>query len=170
MKYLGVLINSNLSWRYLTTLVIYLIESYRKRWAEFARLDICPHFNSPENLLFNYCLYLLYLPGARLPNRLIKDKIFILQTHALHLMYFSDSRVHAISLFFSSEILVLNLIYTLYFFYFMHVISNYRWVPPNIPELFIHPNQIHSYCTRSLTAGQFYAQRPTLNQKAVLLL
>jgi len=154
VKYLGVLINSNLSCRYLTTLVMYLIESYRKRWADCKTRALCPHFNSPENLLFNYCLYLLYLPGARLPNRFIKDKILILQTHALSLMYFSDSRVHASSLFFSSDILLLNLIYTLNFFYFMHVISN-RWVPPNIPELFIRPSQIHSYCTRCLTAGQF---------------
>ena len=39
------------------------------------------------------------------------NKIFLLQKRALCLMYFSDSRTHAIPLFVSSGILPLNMLY-----------------------------------------------------------
>ena len=60
--------------------------------------------------------------------------------------------------------LPLNLLYFKSCAILMHDVTNHC-APPNISELFIYPNQIHSYRTRSLTAGQFYVQRSILNQQ-----
>ena len=91
------------------------------------------------------------------------NKILILQKRALRLMYFSDSRAHAIPLFVRSGVLPLNMLYFKYSAILMHDITNNR-APSKISEFFVRSNMIHSHYTRFSTAGNFYVQRSRLNQ------
>ena len=87
----------------------------------------------------------------------------MLQKRALRLMYFSDSRAHAIPLFVRSGVLPVNMLYFKYTANLVHDITNNR-APSKISELFIPSYQIHSLYTRFSAAGNFLVQRSRLNQ------
>ena len=71
------------------------------------------------------------------------EQSFTLQKQALRLMYFSDSRAHAIPLFVRSGVLPLNMLYFKYTAILMHNITT-DYAPSKISELFICSDQIHS--------------------------
>ena len=60
------------------------------------------------------------------------NKIFLLQKRALRLMYFSDSRTHAIPLFVSSGILPLNMLYFKHTATLMHDILTIVLLPKSL--------------------------------------
>ena len=91
------------------------------------------------------------------------EQSFTLQKRALWLMYFSDSRAHAIPLFVRSGVLPLNMLYFKYTAILMHNITT-DYAPSKISELFICSDQIHSQYTRFSAAGNFHVQRSRLNQ------
>ena len=78
-------------------------------------------------------------------------------------MCFSDSRAHAIPLFFRSGVVPLNMLYFKYSAILMHDISNNR-APSKISELFVSSHMIHSHYTRFSATDNFYVQRSRLNQ------
>ena len=109
VKYLGVLIDSNLSWRYR---IDHISSKISKGVGIIAKLR---HF-VPTNTLTRiyrsliepYISYGLTAWGQAANCLLIK--VLILQKRALRLIYFSDCRAHAIPLFLSSSILPLHLL------------------------------------------------------------
>ena len=124
-KYIGVLIDSHLSWRYH---IDYISSKISKGVGIIARLR---HFVPTSTLLKIYLSlmephisYGLTSWGQAANSSL--NKILILQKRALRLMYFSDRRAHAIPLFVRSGVLPLNMLYFKYSAILMHDISNNR--------------------------------------------
>ena len=122
---------------------------------------MCLPVTSYRSLIEPYISYGLTAWGQATNSNL--NKILILQKRALRLMYFSDSRAHAIPLFVRSSVLPLNMLYFKYSAILMHDICNKR-APSRISELFFRSNMIHSHYTRFSSAGNFYVQRSRLSQ------
>ena len=91
------------------------------------------------------------------------NKMLILQKRVLRVMYFYDSRAHAIPLFVRTGVLPLNIQYFKYSAILLHDISNNR-APSKISELYVRSNMIHSHYTRFSAVGNFYVQRFRLKQ------
>ena len=132
MKYFGVLNDSHLYWRYH---IDYISSKISKGVGIIARLR---HFVPTSTLLKlyrssiePYISYGLTAWGQAANSSL--NKILILQTPALWLMYFSDSRAHIIPLFVRSGVLVRNMLYFKYSAILMHGISN-NWAPCKVSE------------------------------------
>ena len=87
-----------------------------------------------------------------------------MQKRALRLMYFSDSRTHAIPLFLSSGLLPLNMLYFKHIATLMHDIFSHC-APPKISELFTRSDQIHSHYIRFSVLGNFHVQFLRLNKQ-----
>ena len=162
VKYVRVLTDSHLSWRYH---IDYISSKISKGVGIIAKIS---HFVPTSTLLklFRsliepYISYGLTAWGQATNSKL--NKILILQKRALRLMYFSDRRAHAIPLFVRSSVLPLNMLYFKYSAILMHDITNNR-APSKISEFFVRSNMIHSHYTRFSTAGNFYVQRSRLNQ------
>ena len=122
---------------------------------------MCVPVPSYRSLIEPYISYGLTAWGQATNSNL--NKILILQKRTLRLMYFSDSRAHAIPLFVRSSVLPLNMLYFKYSAILMHDISHKR-APSRISESFFPSNIIHSHYTRFSSAGNFYVQRSRLSQ------
>ena len=163
VKYLGVLIDSNLSWRYH---IDHISSKTRKGIGIIARLR---HF-VPSNTLIRiyrsliepYISYGLTAWGQAANCYL--NKVLILQKRALRLIYFSDCRAHAIPLFVSASILPLNLLFFKYMAILMHDVANHC-APSKITDLFIRSDFIHSHYTRFSAVGNFHVQGSRTNQQ-----
>ena len=160
MKYLGVLIDSHLSWRYRKDYIsskigrgVGIIVRIRYFVPASTLLKIY------RSLIEPYISYGLIAWGQADNSSL--NKIPILQKRALRLMYFSDRRAHAIPLFVRSGVLPLNMLYFKYSAILMHDISNNQ-APFKISELFVRSNMIHSHYTSFSAPGNFYVQRSRL--------
>ena len=117
---------------------------------------MCLPVPSYRSLIEPYISYGLTAWGQAASSNL--NKIVILQKRALRLMYFSETRAHAIPLFVRSGVLPLNMLYFKYSAILMHDISNKR-APSRISELFVRSNMIHSHYTRFSATSNFYVQR-----------
>lgn len=117
---------------------------------------MCLPLPSYRSLIEPYISYGLTAWGQAASSNL--NKIVVLQKRALRLMYFSETRAHAIPLFVRSVVLPLNTLYFKYSAILMHDISNKR-APSRISELFVRSNMIHSHYTRFSAASNFYLQR-----------
>ena len=122
---------------------------------------MCLPVPSYRSLIEPYISYGLTAWGQAASSNL--NKIVVLQKRALRLMYFSETRAHAIPLFVRSGVLPLNMLYFKYSAILMHDISNKR-APSRISELFVRSNMIHSHYTRFSAASNFYVQRSRLSQ------
>ena len=163
VKYLGVLIDSNLSWRYHMD---HISSKISKGVGIIARLR---HF-VPTNTLIRiyrpliepYISHGLTAWGQAANCYLIK--VLILHKRALRLIYFSECRAHAIPLFLSSSILPLHLLFFKYIAILMHDVANHC-APSKITDLFIRSDFIHSYYTRFSAVDNFYVQGSRTNQQ-----
>ena len=122
VKYLGILINKNLSWKY----IHYVASKISRTIGIIARLR---HFIPLSTLLTIYrslvAPYLTY--GIIAWGHAAKSnlrKILILQKRALRLMYFFPNRDHILPLFISSNILLINLLYFETVLIFMHDVAH----------------------------------------------
>ena len=112
VRYLGVLIDSNLSWKHHITIYLFSTK-ISKSLGILARLR---HF-VPSNTLLNmyqsliqpYLFYGIAVWGQAARTNL--EKILVLQKHALCLIYFKPFRFHAVPLFKLLNVLPLNLLY-----------------------------------------------------------
>ena len=95
------------------------------------------------------------------------QKLLVQQKHVLCLMYFSESRAHAVSLFINSNILPINMLYVETVSSLMYDVSRLS-VPSNISDLFTKVNKIHTHKTRSSSSGNFYitSSSLSLNQRS----
>ena len=154
VKYLGILIDKNLSWKYN---IDYVASKISRTIGIIARLR---HFIPLSTLLIIYrslvapCLtYGVIAWGQAAKSNL--RKILILQTRALRLMHFFPNRDHILPLFISSNILPINLLYCETVLIFMHDVAH-DFVPLNLKNLFRSSNQVRSYNTRFSSPGNYF--------------
>ena len=163
MKYLGVLLDDNLSWK---PHIDYISTKISKGISIIATLrDLVPFstlLNIYRSLIEPYISYGLVAWGQAVNTHL--NKIVTLQKRALRLMYFSDYKAHSAPLFVNSEILPIKLLYFKSVASLLHDIANLH-APPNISELFTHSAQIHSFSTRYSVAGNFHIKTSRTNQQ-----
>ena len=133
VKYLGVLIDSHLSWRYH---IDYISSKINKGVGIIARLRHLVFTSTLlkiyGSLIEPYISYGLTAWGQAASSNL--NKILILQKWALRLMYFSDRRIHAIPLFVRFGVLPLNMLY--------FKVARYSFARP-IPPKFEHKLRHH---------------------------
>ncbi|KAK2556625.1 putative RNA-directed DNA polymerase from transposon X-element [Acropora cervicornis] len=162
VKYLGILIDNNLSWKYH---IDYISSKVSKGIGMIARLRHLVPFatllNIYRSLIEPYISYGLIAWGQAANIHL--NKILILQKRALRLMYFADSKAHSAPLFVHSRILPVTMLYYLLVSSMMHDINNHR-VPSNISMLFTHSEKVHHHFTRFSAAGNLYVKTSRTNQ------
>ena len=161
VQYLGVLIDSHLSWKFH---IDYVAFELSKIVGIIARLRHFVPFNTLlsiyQSLMFPYLTFGLSAWGQAAQLHL--KKLLLLQKRAIRFMNFSKPRTHAVPLFISSKILPINILYLETMSTLMYDISN-NSAPQNISRLFRKSNLIHPYKTRSSSSGNFYIQYSRLN-------
>ena len=149
VKYLGLLIDNNLSWKYHINYIRHLV-------TPFATL-----LNIFRSLIEPYISYGLIAWGQAANIHL--NKVLILQKCALPLMYFADSNALSAPLFVHSRILPVTMVYYHLVSSMMHDINNHR-VPSNISMLFTHSQQVHHHFPRFSAAGNLYVKTSRTDQ------
>ena len=165
VKYLGVLLDSNLSWKFQINNVALKIS---RTVGVVAHLR---HFvprttllNIYQSLILPYLTYGLAAWGQAAKTHL--QKILVLQKRVLRLMYFSEPRAHAVPLFISSKILPLQMLYAEKVggkvSSIMFDVSCMN-APSNICDFFTKANSKHKHETRFSSSGNYYVQTSRLN-------
>ena len=161
IKYLGVLIDENLSWSYHIAHVASKISKsigIISRIRHFVPLSTLHHIY--RSLIQPYLMYgiVAWCNTAKVH----RTKLLTLQKRALRLMYFADYKSHAIPFFISSRLLPLDMLYFKSVAVIMHDVSN-NLTPPNIFNLFTHQADIHPYETRSSQRGDYFLKRSRID-------
>ena len=163
VKYLGVLLDCNLSWN---SHIDHIAMKISKTVGIIARLR---HFVPTHTLLNIYSAlinpYIFY--GISLWSQAAHkymNKILILQKRALRLIYFATSREHAVPLFIASNVLPVNMLYYKTVSTLMHDVKN-NVAPPNILNLFTSVRSVHTYHTRAATSDKFHCKYSRLKQQ-----
>ena len=163
VKFLGVLIDKNLTWR---PHIDHIASKISKIVGIFARLRHHVPLNTLlqiyRSLIFPYTLYGVPVWGQA--SQCDFKKILTLQKRALCLIFFSSKRSHAIPLFVASNILPIDMLYFETVSTIMHDVST-RSTPQNIRELFIHSSDVHVYNTRFSCVDNLFVQRSRLHMK-----
>ena len=147
IKYLGVLIDQNLSWKNHVDSVIVKIS---KTIGMIAKL----RYFVPSTVLVNIynSLILPYITYGLLAwdnaSNAYLNKILVLQKRVLLLIYFTDRREHAIPLFIKAKVLPVTFLYYVAVSKLMFDVHN-QSAPINILKLFTKTSHIHTYNTRS---------------------
>ena len=161
VKYLGILLDSNLSWKFH---IEYVALKISKIIGVIARLrhfvPLCTLLNIYRSLIFPYLSYGLAAWGQAAKTHV--QKLLVLQKRVLRLMYFSEPRAHAVSLFITSNILPINMLYVKTVSSLMYDVSRLS-VPSNISDHFTQVNKIHMHKTRSSSSGNFYIKSSSLS-------
>ena len=154
VKFLGVLIDSNLKWSHH---INYVALKISRIVGIIARLR---HFVPTQTLLMIYrSLILPYLTYGICvwghASKFLLNKLLILQKRVLRLIYFTPKNEHAIPLFIKSTILPVTMIYFETIANLMHDISHGS-APSPLRALFLKSNEVHQYNTRSAAKGNFF--------------
>ena len=162
VKYLGIIIDNNLSWKYH---IDNIASKISKAIGIIARLR---HFVPSQTLSNIYqCLINLYLNyGINVWGRASKihlNKILVLQKRAMRLVKFKGNKEHAIPLFISLNVLPVNMIYFKSVCNLMYDVSN-NTCPSAISNYFVQSRNIHTHNTRHNTSNNFYIQHSKLNK------
>ena len=161
IKYLGLLIDENLSWK---THINSVATKISKTIGLIARLrhivPTCTLLNIYQSLIVPYITYGLISWGNACKTFL--DQILVLQKRALRLIYFAETNDHAIPFFVKAKILPVQ------FLYYESVCNlmldiNRNTAPRNILNLFSRISSVHSYKTRSSTSDHFYTKESRIN-------
>ena len=162
LKYLGVLIDSNLSWKYH---IGHITSEISKTTGIIAKLryyvPTSALLTMYRSLIFPYLFYDI-LVWAQAAHSYI-NQILVLQKRALRLIYFATYRSHAIPLFVSSNTIPVNMLYFKSISILMHDVFN-KLSPSNISNLFDSSNEIHNYNTRFSLAGNYHIKYSRCNQ------
>ena len=162
VKYLGVLIDENLSWKHHILHIASKISTsigIIARLRHFVPLNTLQHIYS--SLIQPYLLYGITAWGRA--DKIHRNKILCLQKRALRLMFFGDYKAHAVPFFISSSLLPLDLLYFKSVAVLMYDVSN-NTSPPQISNLFNYQHNIHSHNTRSSTKGNFFLEYSRLDK------
>ena len=163
IKYLGILIDLNLTWKYH---ISYITSKISKTIGVIARLR---HFIPSNTLLTLYrslrSPYLLYgLTVWGQAPQIYLNQILVLQKRALRLIYFAPYRSSAVPLFVSSGCLPIGLLYFKAVSILMHDVHD-NLSPRNISNLFSSASAIHTYNTRFSSAGNLYTKYSRLTHQ-----
>jgi hypothetical protein len=161
IKYLGILIDKNLSWKHH---INFIATKISKSVGLITKLH---HFlprsiliNIYQSLIYPYLTYGIAAWGQACKTHL--DKILILQKRVIRMMFFADKCEHAVPLFLDAHILPVTLLYYETISSLMHDINNGK-APQNILNLFEKSSTIHLHSTRSHTSEKFYVKSSRLN-------
>ena len=161
VKYLGILIDNNLSGKHHTDHIVIKISR------TIGLISKLRHFvpkhtliNIYRSLIAPYLSYGLIVWGQACKSYL--DKLLKLQKRVLRFIYFSDHNQHVIPLFSDAGILPLQFSYYELTANLMFDIRR-RNAPRNIRDLFEDISNIHSYNTRSSASKNFYIQSSRLS-------
>ena len=163
VKYLGVLLDNNLTWKHHTSNIASKIS---KTIGIIARLR---HFVPIQTLITIYrSLILPHLSyGITIWGQAAKkyiNKLVVLQKRAVRLMYFGQYSSHAIPFFISANILPFDMLYFKSVCNLMYDVTN-DWTPPNISNLFITSDKVHKHQTRSSAKGNYFIEYSRLNKQ-----
>ena len=145
IKYLGILIDKNLTWKHHIDAISTKISKGIGLIAKihhFVRRNIL--INVYQSLIHPYLTYGIAVWGQACKTYL--DKILVLQKRVMRMMYFSDRYDHAIPLFLDLRILPVTFLYCETVFGLMYDINNDN-APLNILNLFDKSSSIHSHNT-----------------------
>ena len=156
VKYLGLMIDSNLSWKYHIESICHKIS---KSIGIIAKIR---HYVPRRVLLSVYnsliVPYLTYgICGWGNCASTFQRKIVTLQKRALRLIYFSKSKEHAVPFFLKSNCLPLPSLFFRDCSYLLYDI-NRQTAPVSILNQFVKTSQIHNYRTRSVSSDSFYVK------------
>ena len=158
IKYLGVIIDNHLTWKYHVASKISRNIGIIARLRHFTPFSTLQHVY--RSLIFPYLSYGVVAWGLAAQSHL--EKNLVLQKRAVRLMNFAQSRTHAIPYFISSNIMSISMLYFKLSSILMLDVSN-NSAPPSISDMFIPTGQVHKYNTRSSSAGNFYCKYSRLN-------
>ena len=156
VKYLGVLIDSHLSWKqHIDHIALKISKSVGliSKVRHFLPFHILA--NLYQSLILPYLSYSVVVWGRAANSHL--NKLLILQKRVLRLMNFAQSQQHAVPFFLSSNFLPIHMIYFQRTANLMYDISN-GVSPILIQNLFKKSNYVHNYSTRSASRGEFYVK------------
>ena len=161
VKYLGLLIDSYLSWKYH---IGHITSKISKTVGIIARLryyvPTSVLLRIYQSLIFPYLSYGIVVWGHAAQTYI--DQILVLHKRALRLIYFTSYRSHAIPLFISSNTIPINMLYFKSVSILMHDVFNKK-TPCNISNLFNYSNELHNYNTRFSLAGNYYIKYSRCN-------
>ena len=154
VKYLGLMIDSNLSWKYHIEAICHKISKSVGIIAKIRhyvpRRVLLSIYNS---LIVPYITYGVCAWGNCALT--FQRKIVNLQKRALRLIYFSKSREHAVPFFLKSNCLPLPSLFFRDCSYILYDI-NRQTAPVSILNHFVKTSHIHNYRTRSVSSESFY--------------
>ena len=161
VKYLGLLLDSKLSWKHH---INYVSTKISKSVGLIAKVR---HYIPREILISLYWAlihpYLNYgLVAWGQASKSSLNKLLKIQKRALRLIYFSNYQDSAFPLFIESGIPPLNNMYFLSIANLMHDITNNR-TPANLSNLFTLVKHQHDYSTRSSTASKIFIKSSNLS-------
>ena len=163
VKYLGVILDSHLSWKYH---IGYINSKISKTIGVIARLR---HFVPKttliriyQSLIFPYMSYGITVWGQAAQSYI--NQILVLQKRALRLIHFAPYKSHAVPLFVSTKVLPINMLYFKAISTLLYDVSNHL-TPSNITNLFERASEVHTYKTRFSSIGNFYIKPSRTNQK-----
>ena len=164
VKYLGILIDKNLSWK---RHIDHIIIKVSRTVGLIAKLR---HFlpthtllNIYQALMAPYLTYGLTVWGQAWKSDL--GKLLKLKKRAVRFIYFSDHNENAIPLFVDAHILPLKFVHYESIANLMLDVRN-RTAPSNIQDLFQDIYNVHSYNTRSSASNNFYTKPSRLSVQA----
>ena len=153
MKYLGVLIDSKLTWKHH---ISHIASKISKSVGIICRLRHLAPFltllNIYRSLLYPYLSYGLVAWGQAAKSRM--EKILILQIRIVRLMNFANYNSHAVPYFISANVMPINMLYVKLSSLLMHDVHN-NLIPFNLSGMFTLSYQIHNHNTRSSSAGNY---------------
>ena len=153
VKYLGLLIDKNLSWR---NQIDSLILKISKTVGMIAKLRHFVPQNIPLHIYQSPSLYLYGLTAWGMASKTALNRILLLHKRCLRfIFFFSESRARAIPIFLDTRVLPVHFLYYKAVCCLMHDVAN-QIAPSNILDLFIKPSHVHSYNTRSSTSQNYY--------------
>jgi len=156
VKYLGLIIDSRLSWR---NQIDYISSKISKTVGLFAKL----RHSVPQqtmitlywSLIHPYLNYGILAWGQA--SKSLLNKILLLQKRVLRFIFFANHRDSAIPLFIKSNIPPLNMLYCLSVASLVHDVVNEK-CPKNLVKLLTSAKDVHSYNTRFAANNQLYTQ------------
>ena len=162
VKYLGILIDKNLSWK------IHIDNVATKLSKTVGLIAKLRHF-VPQHTLLNiyralilpYLSYGLIVWGQASKTHL--TKILLLQKKVIRFIFFANRKVHAIPLFIDANILPISFLYFKSVSYLMHDIHT-NSAPSKIVNLFSQTSSIHEYNTRSSSKNNMYIKKFNLEK------
>jgi hypothetical protein len=115
-----------------------------------------------RSLIYPYLSYGSTVWGNATQKQL--KKLLILQKRVLRLVHFAKNRDHAIPLFNNTNNFPISMLYVESVSKLMYDVT-IELIPENISDLFIQTSNVHSYITRSSTAGNYYKKYCHTNQQ-----